>query len=225
MTQPTPPVSRSQTARNNLIGILVIGVLLLSIAALLSFRQMQNLATPTPMPTQVPYGVIPVDPPITTQDFSLPASTGASLSQSDLKGKYTMLFFGYTHCPDFCPTTLANWKTLKQTLGTDAAKINWIFVSVDGERDTPEVMARYLSRFDPDFVGLTGNDAVLRKIGTDYGLDYTLHTEEGENYSVDHTTRQYLLDPQAQIVDEFAFDSAQADVANVIRQELAKASA
>ncbi|MBI1260032.1 MAG: redoxin domain-containing protein [Chloroflexi bacterium] len=225
MTQPTPPVSRSQTARNNLIGVLVVGLLLVGIAAVLSFRQMQNMQTATPTPTQPPYGVIPVDPPIVTQDFSLPASTGGSLSQSDLKGKYTMLFFGYTHCPDFCPTTLANWKMIKQALGTDGAKINWIFVSVDGARDTPEVMQRYLSRFDPDFVGLTGNDAVLRKIGTDYGLDYTLHTEEGENYSVDHTTRQYLLDPQAQIVDEFAFDSAQADVVSVIQQALAKGSA
>ncbi|MEO8396672.1 MAG: SCO family protein [Chloroflexota bacterium] len=218
----TQPPSRSQTARNNLIGVLVVGLLLIGIVAVLSLRGIQNAQAPTP--TQIPYGVIPVDPPITTQDFTLPASSGAALSQSDLMGKYTLLFFGYTHCPDYC-TTLTNWTTLKKTLGSaDAAKLNWIFVSVDGARDTPEVMQRFLSRFDPAFVGLSGNDTVLRKIGTDYGLDYTLNTSEGENYSVDHTTRQYLLDPQARIVDEFAFDTAQADVIAVIQGEMAKGS-
>jgi len=213
-----PP--RSQIARNSLLGVIVIGVLLVGIAAVLSFRTMRNFQAPPP--TQPPYGVSPVDPPIVTQDFTLPASTGASLSQSDLKGKYTLLFFGYTHCADYCPATLANWKVLKQTLGADAVKLNWVFVSVDGSRDTPEVLQRFLSRFDTSFIGLSGNDTVLRKIGTDYGLDYTLHTEEGANYSVDHTTRQYLLDPQARIVDEFAFDTSQADIASIIKAEMAK---
>ena len=221
MTQPTPPVSRSQTARNNLLGVLVVGLLLIGIIAVLSLRQMQNLQTPTP--TDLPFGIIPVEPSIVTPDFTLPSSSGTSLSLSDLKGKYTLLFFGYTHCPDYCPTTLANWKSLKQALGSDAAKLNWIFISVDGARDTPEVMQRYLSRFDPDFVGLTGNDAELSKFKqTDYRLDYVLHTEEGENYAVDHTTRQYLLDPQTHVVLEFSFEAAQADVLNGVRQELAK---
>src|SRR3954452_9234944 len=105
----TPPTSRSQTARNNLIGVLVVGVLLIGIVGVLTIRQIGSLQSPTPTPTQPPYGVIPVDPPIITQDFTLPSSSGTSLSQSDLKGKYTMLFFGYTHCPDYCPATLANW--------------------------------------------------------------------------------------------------------------------
>jgi len=223
MTPPNRPTSRSQTARNNLIGVLVIGLLLIAIVGVLSLRTLGNLQTPTP--TQPPYGVIPVDPPIVTQDFTLPGSSGASFSQSDLKGKYTLLFFGYTHCPDYCPTTLTNWKNLKLALGSDGSKLNWIFVSVDGARDTPEVMQRYLSRFDSAFIGLSGNDTVLHKIGPDYGLDYTLHTEQGANYSVDHTTRQYLLDPKAQIVEEFAFDVAQADMAAAIRQAMAKPSA
>ena len=227
MTQPPPstPVSRSQTARNSLLGVLVIGLLLLGIVGVLSLRQIRNLTTPTPTVEAIPYGVSPVDPPIAVQDFSLPASSGQSLGLSDLKGKYTLLFFGYTHCPDYCPTTLANWKTLKQTLGDNASRLNWIFISVDGARDTPEVMQRYLSRFDLAFIGLTGNDTVLRKIGTDYGLDYTLHTEEGANYSVDHTTRQYLLDPEARIIDEFSFDTAQVDVVKVIQQEMANPTA
>ncbi len=198
MTQPRP----SQATRGVLIAVLVIGVLLVAIVGTLGIRG--ALSTPTPTPTSA-QGVISLDPPRDLDDFTLPSSSGQPLSLSDLRGKYTLLFFGYTHCPDYCPLTLAEWKTVKDQLGDLGDQVNFLFISVDGERDTPDVMARYLSRFDPSFIGMTGDEATLTRIGPPYGLYYLLHKEEGENYSVDHTTQTYLLNPQMQMIDVFSY--------------------
>ncbi len=206
--------------RNLFLGMIVCGLLLVGIALMMSVRQSLNAPTPTPPPpTNIP-GVILLDPPRELVDFTLPASTGEPLSLSDLQGKYTLLFFGYTHCPDFCPTTLIHWKTMKAVLDADGADLNYVFLSVDGERDTPEVMARYLSRFDSTFVGLTGDPVTLDTIGPDYGLDYTLNTSEGENYSVDHTTRTYLLDAQGRMVAVFSFDVSEDVIVQTIEDAI-----
>ena len=211
---------QGKNIRNLLVGFTVCGVLLIGIAFMVSFRQsVLNAPTATPLPTMTPLpGVIPLDPPRELVDFTLPASTGEPMSLSDLQGKYTLLFFGYTNCPDFCPSTLANWQRMKGELGEVGKQLNYVFVSVDGERDTPEVLARYLSRFDPAFVGLTGEAEVLAEIAPDYGLEYILHTDEGEFYSVDHTTRTYLIDPQGRLISVFSFDVPQDVIEGVIRE-------
>ncbi|MCC6803230.1 MAG: SCO family protein, partial [Anaerolineae bacterium] len=202
-----------------LLALLVIGVLLLAIFAVLSLRSALNAPAPTATPSS---GVIVVSPPIETRDFSLPGSSdGQPVSLSDLRGKWTLLFFGYTHCPDFCPLTLAEWVNVKRALGDDADQLNFLFISVDGERDTPDVMRQYLSRFDPSFVGMSSDPETLAEIGPDYGLDYTLHTEQGENYTVDHTTRVYLLDPQSRIAYEFSFGTDRDAVIQTIQAQLA----
>jgi protein SCO1 len=216
---------QGNASRNLLLGVIVCGLLLVGIAVMMSVRQSLNAPTPTPPePTSIP-GVILLDPPRELVDFTMPASTGQPLSLSDLQGKYTLLFFGYTHCPDFCPLTLTHWKSMKAVLDADGADLNYVFVSVDGERDTPEVLARYLSRFDPAFIGLTGDPATLEEIGPDYGLDYTLHTEEGENYSVDHTTRSYLLNPQGQMIAVFSFDVPEDVIVRTIENAIPQAAA
>lgn len=206
--------------RNFLVGFTLCGVLLVGIAFTLNFRQsVLNAPTATPLPTATALpGVIPLEPPRELLDFTLSASTGELLSLSDLQGKYTLLFFGYTHCPDFCPTTLATWQRIKAELGDVGEQLNYVFVSVDGERDTPEVMARYMSRFDPAFIGLTGEADVLARIAPDYGMEYTLNKSEGENYSVDHTTRTYLIDPQGRLVSVFSFDVPRTVIEEVIRE-------
>ncbi len=156
--QAGPP---NTTTRNLFIGLILCGVLLIGIIAVLNLRQSAALPTPTPTPTFAPDvpGVTPVDPPKALTDFTLPDDKGDALTFSSLQGKYTLMFFGYTHCPDYCPTTLAHWTLIKTALGSDADKLNFVFISVDGERDTPEVMQRYLSRFDDSFIGLTGDEA------------------------------------------------------------------
>lgn len=118
------------------------------------------------------------------------------------------MFFGYTHCPDVCPTTLADYRRVKAVLGNSAADVAFIFISVDGERDTPDVLTRYLGNFDTEFIGMTGDEATLRQMGAEYGLMYqqeTLnvrhehkhgydHNLDEENYFVQHTSPSFLID-------------------------------
>ncbi len=212
--------AQAKNTRNLLIGVLVCGVLLIAIFATFSLRQSLSQALATSTPTDAPSGVVAIDPPKTLTDFALPGIDGKPLHLSDLRGKYTMLFFGYTHCPDFCPITLTKWQSVKQSLGSDASNVNFLFISVDGERDTPSVMAKYLSNFDPSFLGMSGDDTTLTKIANDYGLYYDLHKEEGANYSVDHTTQEYLVNPQGQLVVEFDFYSDAGVIAQTIQNAI-----
>jgi protein SCO1/2 len=214
---------QAQTTRSALFALLVIGILLLAIGAVFSLRGSLNLsgAASAPTATPPPNGVTPIDPPLETHDFTLPGGSGQPVRLSDLRGKWTLVFFGYTHCPDFCPTTLADWKLIRQALGSDAERVNFLFISVDGERDTPEVLSRYLSRFDPAFVGMSGDAATLAQIAPDYGLDYTLHIEQGENYAVDHSTAVYLLDPQSRIVYLFSYGTDRDAIVQTIREQIA----
>ena len=138
-----------------------------------------------------------LDPPTQLVDFTLPSSLGRPMGLADLKGKPTLLFFGFTNCPDYCPTTLADFKRTKADLGADGDKVNYLLISVDPERDTPDVLASYVSGFDPSFVGLQGDDATLRKIGRDFGLFYERQPPDSSGaYDVDHSSAVYLLDTE-----------------------------
>ncbi len=141
-----------------------------------------------------------LDPPTVLADFTMPSSTGAPLSLADLKGRPTLVFFGFTNCPDVCPTTMAEFKRAKEELGADGERVNYLLISVDPERDTPEALARYLGAFDPAFVGLQGDEATLRQIGRDFGLYYEKQAPAADgSYSVDHSSAAYLLDSEARL--------------------------
>jgi protein SCO1/2 len=141
-----------------------------------------------------------LDPPTELVDFSMASSRGAPLSLADLKGRPTLVFFGFTNCPDVCPTTMAEFKRARDALGADGERVNYLLISVDPERDTPEVLARYVEAFDPAFVGLQGDEATLRRIGRDFGLYYEQQPPAADgSYSVDHSAAAYLLDSEARL--------------------------
>ena len=216
---PISPHSMTPEAKRTrflLLSVVIFGLLLIGFQMAQGLQTAYSSAIPTSTPAA---GVFPYDSPRLLADFTMPSSSGAPLSLSDLRGKFTLLFFGYTHCPDFCPATLARWKQIKAALGADAAEMNFLFISVDGARDTPQVLKDYLSRFDPDFIGMSGDDATLGRIGKDYGLYYQLHTEEGANYSVDHNTQSYLVDPQGRLIDLFSFDAEPSIIVAVIENQ------
>jgi len=179
-----------------------------------------QLVAPTPTPIYST-GVTEIDPPRLVADFTLPGGDGAPLALSALRGKYTLLFFGYTHCPDFCPLTLSEFKRIKQDLAEDAAQVQFLFISVDGARDTPDMMSAYAARFDPEFLVMQGSEPTLSQISADYNLFYTLNTDEGENYSVDHTTPSYLIDPKGRLAVIYSFSAEPADITESIRAHLA----
>jgi protein SCO1/2 len=154
-------------------------------------------------------GAAVVSPPHRLQDFVLTSKTGDPISLADLRGKAVLLFFGYTNCPDVCPTTLADYRRVKQALGEQASEVEFVFISVDGARDTPDQMTRYLNQFDPEFIGMTGDEETMRRIGTEYGLFFSQegislphdHAEgedgyelDSQNYFVQHTSPSFLVD-------------------------------
>jgi protein SCO1 len=199
----TPPATKAQSrlSRYVLLTMLLFGML----AA--GFVFLNNLAAVTSDPTPTPQveGITAIQPPMILSDFTLINQHGDETSFSDLRGKWTLLFFGYTNCPDYCPITLTEYKRIRETLGEDAANVQFVFVSVDGTRDTPQVVADYLAaRGVDDFVvGLTGAEDTVREIGTEYGLyiDSSAATEEHEHteqagYLVDHSTQSFLIDPE-----------------------------
>jgi protein SCO1/2 len=159
------------------------------------------------------------DPPVQLTDFTSPGTTGNEIRLSDFAGGYVLLFFGYTHCPDVCPTTLAEFRRVKAELGEDADAVTFLFISVDAPRDNPDVIGTYVSRFDPEFVGMSANDETLTQIGPEFGLYYDRLTDEGrgENYLVDHTGRSFLIGPEGQLRMSFAYATEASIVADGIR--------
>lgn len=168
----------------------------------------------------------PVEPPRPVADFTLPSQTGQPFSLSELQGKIVLIYFGYTFCPDVCPATLAEFVHVKRSLGDDADRVAFVFISVDGERDTPDVLARYMQAFDPAFIGLQGNDPTLRRISNDFGLYYQKRNVEDSStgYLVDHSAATYLLDDQGRMVFVYSFGTRPEVITADIRPLLADAS-
>lgn len=160
-----------------------------------------------------------IRPPLMVRDFTLPASTGGPLSLSDLNGRYRMIFYGYLHCPDFCPLTMAEFKRVKAMLGDLASEVTFIYISVDGARDTPQLIANYLDNFDPDFIGFSGDDATLAEIQPDYGFYYQRRLDTGSQaeYIIDHSTRSYLLDRTGRLRSSFTYDTEPEVIAAALR--------
>lgn len=164
-----------------------------------------------------------VNPPVLVQDFSLPASREDITRLSDLAGHWRVIFFGYMHCPDFCPLTLVDYQKTKTLLDEQAEEVTFIFISVDAARDTPEAIQDYLAHFDPDFVGFAADDATLGRIQPDYGFYYERRLDSGSNavYTIDHSTRSYLLDRAGVLRASFAYDTEPQAMAMALQWYLA----
>ncbi|CAG4895360.1 SCO family protein [Paraburkholderia gardini] len=135
-------------------------------------------------------------------DFSLPDTSGKMRTMADFKGKVVVLFFGYTHCPDVCPTTMAELSQALQQLGPkDAQRVQVLFVTVDPERDTPELLAQYVPAFNPAFIGLRpANDAQLVKVAKDFRVYYAkVPGKTPDSYTMDHTAASYVFDPDGKL--------------------------
>ena len=135
--------------------------------------------------------------------FQLTDQNGKAVTDKSLKGKPTLIFFGYTHCPDVCPTSLFEISEVLRAMGKDADKVNAVFISVDPERDTPATMKEYLSSFDPHLEGLSGDPAETAKVVTSYRVyAKKVPTKDGD-YTMDHTALIYLMDRDGRFVSPF----------------------
>jgi protein SCO1 len=134
------------------------------------------------------------------RDFQLPDQDGRPRSLKDFAGKVVVLFFGYTQCPDVCPTTMTELAQVKKQLGPDGDKLQVLFVTVDPERDTPQVLKGYMANFDPSFIALRGSPEQIAAMAKDYKVFYK--KTEGKtptSYSMDHSAASYVYDTKGQL--------------------------
>jgi protein SCO1/2 len=116
----------------------------------------------------------------------------------DFRGKAVVLFFGFTHCPDVCPTTLVEVAGALKQLGADAERVQVLLVTVDPERDTPEALAKYVTAFDPRFLGLRGDAAATQRVAKEFKIYYEKR-KTGDTYTVDHSGQTYVIDPEGRL--------------------------
>jgi protein SCO1/2 len=151
-------------------------------------------------------------------DFTLTSQTGEPVSLSDLRGKVVLLYFGYTFCPDACPTTLAELKKAKAALGTAGEDLQVVMVSVDPERDTPQALGKYLAAFDPTFLGLTGSEEAILAAATPLGIYYARNEgSPATGYLVDHTTTVAAIDRDGYLRIVYPFETQGEDIAADMR--------
>ncbi len=132
------------------------------------------------------------------KDMALVDTAGQPRTLADYDGKVKVVFFGFTQCPDVCPTALAEMAQVMQKLGPDADKVQVIMVTVDPERDTPEVLREYVGAFDKRFVGLTGNAEQIKQTASSFKVYYAKSPRADGDYSMDHTAAFYLLDAKGE---------------------------
>lgn len=129
------------------------------------------------------------------KNLALNDHNGQARTLRDFAGKVTVVFFGFTQCPDVCPTSLAELSQVMQKLGGDADRVQVLMITVDPERDTPEILKQYVTTFDPRFLGLTGTPDQIKQAAASFKAYYAkVPTEGGKNYTMDHTAAFYLLD-------------------------------
>lgn len=148
--------------------------------------------------------------------FQLTDQTGQAVTEKSLQGRPTLIFFGFTHCPDICPTSLFEISEVLRAMGKDADRVNAYFISVDPERDSSQAMKDYLSSFDPHLVGLTGDPAAIAAVAKAYRVYSKKVPLEQGGYTMDHTAIVYLMDKSGRFVSPFSLkrttDAAAADL-------------
>ena len=152
------------------------------------------------------------------KDFHLTDQNGQMRTLKDFRGKVVILFFGYTQCPDVCPTTMAELAEVKKALGKDGDKLQVLFVTVDPERDTPQVLKGYMGNFDPTFLALRPTPDQLPEVAKDYKVYYKkVDGKTPTSYTMDHSAGSYVYDPQGNVRLYYRYGSGTQALVSDIR--------
>lgn len=182
-------------------------------ASLLSAGLVWYLATQLPVQQTV-------SPASIGGPFLLTDQNGVLRSDRDFRGRFVLLYFGYTWCPDVCPTTLQHISDALTKLGAKSARIVPVFVTVDPERDSPAVLKKYVSAFGPQFVGLTGNAAAIARVAHAYRVYFAKQPGQGGSYSVTHSSTIYLVGPAGKLVTFYDADLSADALARDLKSRL-----
>jgi len=201
--------------RNNLTWLyLLIGGLISAIILVAGYILFLSLTEPQTMTASTAFvqtsadnGVTEIEPPIEVGDFTLTDQNGEELSLSDFQGKPVLMTWGFTHCPDICPLTLGEMRQIHEELGEQGDDVNFVFISVDGNRDTPAVLNTYFRVLNVPFVhGMTGDPDAVREIGSPLGVDFA-YTEPDDSgfYTVNHTAGMFLLNEDGNWIRRYTY--------------------
>jgi protein SCO1 len=152
--------------------------------------------------------------------YALTDQNGKPRSSDSFEGKYQLIYFGYSFCPDVCPTTLALMAAALEKLGSDKDRIVPVFITIDPNRDTPSVLKKYMAAFGPGFVGLTGTPDKIERVEKEFHVYAKKHPLPGGNYSLDHSSVIYLLGPDGKLVGYFDDAVTPDDLVKDIRQKI-----
>ena len=153
--------------------------------------------------------------------FQLVDQNGKTVTNADLKGKWSLVYFGYTHCPDACPTALNDISIALDELGPKRDAVRPVFITVDPERDTPEVLKSYVTAFDAPILALTGTPEEIAQAAKGYRVYYAKHPETGGDYSMDHSSVIYVMDPEGRFTASFTHESTPEQIAERLKKLLA----
>jgi protein SCO1/2 len=153
--------------------------------------------------------------------FHLVDQNGRTVTNTQLEGKWLLVYFGYTHCPDACPTALNNIALALQDLGAKRGEVRPVFITIDPERDTPQALKDYVSAFDAPILALTGTAAEVAQAANNYRVYYAKHPEPGGDYSMDHTSVIYVMDPKGRFTTSFTGEDPPDQMAERLKKLLA----
>jgi len=168
-------------------------------------------------------GITNIDPVLEIPDFTLTDHKNEPIQMSDLNGRPTLITFGFTHCPDVCPITLGEFRNIRDALGESADSLDYVFISVDGERDSPAVLDTYFTtlRVADFIVGMTGTEDELRSVAEPFGVEFILHeADQFANYNVDHTAGMFLLDADGNWIRRYRYATSSQIIADDIQDYL-----
>lgn len=246
MTEPNAPVPapRQPIALLVLLLILIGGLLVVGLIAINSLAPAMIAPTATYRPTNTPdigtdAGITPLDPPQALTDFLMIRDDGSLIRLSDLSGKYLVVYFGYTNCPDFCPLTLTEFVRAGSLLGDLTEQVNFAFISIDPLRDTPAMIRDYVQNFDESFIGISADYAVLNQISPEYGL--VIDAPDGEHAPghempegaptmaaldggeiLNHSTYSYLIDREGNLRAIISFNTQAEAIVHEIERVMAQ---
>jgi protein SCO1 len=152
--------------------------------------------------------------------FRLVDQDGKTVTDADLKGKWSLVYFGYTHCPDACPTALNDISIALDELGPQRSAVRPVFITVDPERDTAEVLKAYITSFDAPILALTGTPEEIAQAAKGYRVYYAKHPEPGGDYSMDHSSVIYVMDPQGRFTASFTQENSPEEIAERLKKLL-----